>query len=43
MDRSLTTDGKISDQRWELFGKGMCSARGADGERKRERQALKEM
>lgn len=41
MDRSLTTDGKISDQRLEPFGKGMCPAMGIDGKMKRELQALK--
>ena len=32
---SLTADGKISDQRLEIFGKGMCSAMGVDGRMKR--------
>jgi len=28
---SLTADGKISDQRLEIFGKGICSAVGLMG------------
>ena len=42
IDLSLTADGKISDQRLEIFGKGICSAVGLMGKWGRERtQVLK--